>query len=465
MRRRLRIGAGSTNERILRAAVTVGFLTAVVNVASIGKDLIVAREFGLGADMDAFLLAFMLPTLALNILGVSFGSAFVPTYIQVRDVSGSEEAGLLMSSILAWSIVLLAAVSVVLAMVVPPLLPHLGGAFASGQLIVAKRLFYILLPAVFVGGVANVWTALLNAGERFALGAVAPAAVPLGTIVVLELLRGSVGIYALAVGTLLGTICQGLLLAHAVRRTGASVRPRFSGISPELRRVTSQYWPVVAGSLLMSGSLFIDQAMAAHLPTGSLAALNYGSKVVSIVVGLSGTAIATAMLPHFSQLVAANNFAGVRHTLKTYTLLLVAISVPATGVLIAASHLIVHVLFRGHAFTDSDVNLVARVQSFFALQIPFYVSGLVGVRMLSALGRNRTLVWITLVNLLVNTSGNLLLMRTMGAPGIALSTSIVYALSCAMIFAAALQNLRSAERQVASSRGRESLGLPPLSTT
>ena len=55
------------------------------------------------------------------------------------------------------------------------------------------------------------------------------------------------------------------------------------------------------------------------------------------------------------------------------------------------------------------------------------------MRLLSALERNRTIMWISLVNLAVNVAGNYFLMRRLGVAGIALSTSMVYLLSAALI--------------------------------
>ena len=74
------------------------------------------------------------------------------------------------------------------------------------------------------------------------------------------------------------------------------------------------------------------------------------------------------------------------------------------------------------------------VTACFALQIPFYVAGILGVRLLNALGMSRSIMLICAANLLVNVLGNLLLMRWMGVAGIALSTSLVYLVSFAQVF-------------------------------
>ena len=48
------------------------------------------------------------------------------------------------------------------------------------------------------------------------------------------------------------------------------------------------------------------------------------------VLGISSTALGTAVLPYFSRLVAAEDWDGLRHTLRTYTRLILAAAIPTT---------------------------------------------------------------------------------------------------------------------------------------
>lgn len=51
-----KLTSGSINRQIFGAAMIVGLLTALVKVAAVGKELVVAQRFGTGDDIDAFLL-------------------------------------------------------------------------------------------------------------------------------------------------------------------------------------------------------------------------------------------------------------------------------------------------------------------------------------------------------------------------------------------------------------------------
>ena len=92
-----KLTSGSTNRQIFGAAVTVGIGTGLVKVASVGKELVVAWKFGTAGDLDAFLIALVVPFLITNVIASSFNAALIPTYIRVREQSGIKAAQKLFS--------------------------------------------------------------------------------------------------------------------------------------------------------------------------------------------------------------------------------------------------------------------------------------------------------------------------------------------------------------------------------
>lgn len=418
---------GSTNRQILSAAVLVASLTLAAAIATLAKDLVVASTFGTSDALDAFLIALLLPTFIVNVVAGSFSAAVIPTYVQIRDRDGQDAAQRLASGVLTLSICLLLAVAALLSLTGPLLLPVLGSGFDHDKMRLTNELFYVLLPLTVFNGFATIWSSVLNAGERFALVAFVPIAVPLAVVGALFATGRVWGIYSLAVGTLVGHILQSFVLGWMLRKCGLEIRPRWYGFEPAVRQVVSQYTPMVAGALLSSSMLLVDQAFAATLGGGSVAALSYGNKVVSLATGVGTMALGTAILPYFSRLVAANDWAGVRHTLRTYAALTLAVSIPPTLIVFFLTGSIVRLLFQRGEFTAADTEVVARVQAMYLLQIPFYTVGILLVRLISALRANKVLLWAAAVNLPLNIVLDYALTRAMGVSGIALATTLIYA--------------------------------------
>ncbi len=77
----------SINQKIFRAALIIGLLTLLTRVGTIVKELAVARTFGRSDAMDAFLIAFLLPSFFVTLIMGAAGSALVPVFVATRPIS------------------------------------------------------------------------------------------------------------------------------------------------------------------------------------------------------------------------------------------------------------------------------------------------------------------------------------------------------------------------------------------
>jgi len=415
----------------------------LVKLAAVAKQLVIAGRFGTSDALDAFLIAFLAPSFAINVAAGSFSAALIPTFIEVREREGQDAAQRLFSSVVVLSIFLILAISGLLAGFSPTIIRFIGSGFSPEKQALTRSLFFVALPLLIISGLAAIWASILNAQERFALAAIAPVMTPVAAVVAILILSRGWGIYALAVGTVGGGFFEAVLLGRGLKRQGFHLFPKWHGLNPAVKQVARQYAPMAAGALLMSGTEVIDQSMAAMLGPGSVSALSYGNKVVSLIIGVGSLSLGTAIFPHFSRMVAANDWTGVRATVKTYARLIVLIAIPMTLLLVYLSHPIVAVLFERGAFTAGDAHLVGRVQALYLLQAPFYFLGIMGVRLLSALKENHVLMGISAANLLTNIVGNYIFMHFLGLPGISLSTSVVYCISVILIYLSLRSRLRT----------------------
>jgi putative peptidoglycan lipid II flippase len=166
--------------------------------------------------------------------------------------------------------------------------------------------------------------------------------------------------------------------------------------------------------------------MAAMLKPGSVAALNYGSRLVNLGIGLIVTSIGVAVFPYFSGQVARKGWSDLLQTVHLYLWWILIIMIPVSLFIFTFSEPIIHLIFERGAFSPEDTRLVAQVQALFGLQIPLHVGGILLVRVISSLQMNHILIWASGINLLVKIVLNYLFMSWIGVAGIALSTSFMY---------------------------------------
>jgi putative peptidoglycan lipid II flippase len=414
----------SINRRIFRAAVLVTTGGILVNLVATLKEVSVAGVYGRSDAMDAFLMAALIPGLLINLISESMNQALVPTLIRVREREGHESAQRLLSNATLWMCMLLVAASVGMALTAREFFPIIASRFPAAKLDLSVRLFYALLPVVVLTGIATNCTAVLNAFEKFAWPALAPAAISVTIIVGVLMLNGRFGIWAMVYSTLAGALLHTALVAGMMNAQGYRLSLRWYGMTEATREVARQYGPVLLSGVVASSGLLVDQAMAAMLPAGSVSALVYANRFVSVVLTLLGGAIATAVTPYFSSMIAKRDWIDCRGTLRTWVRLSAVVSVPVAAMLIVGSHLLIRIAFQRGAFGPHDAAVVAPVLAMYAIQIPFFVCSRIFYRFLVAMRRTDLILYCGVLNLVLDIVLNLILMRWFGVAGIALATSL-----------------------------------------
>lgn len=439
--------AQTANRKIFSALVTVGSMTLVSKGLVFVQLLVLAYFFGPGRALDAFFIAYLVPSFAVVVIAQSFNVALVPTYIQVRDREGQQAAQHLLSTMSFCTTGFLLGITLLLALASPLFLPVLGSGFAPEKLDLTQSLFLLMLPILLLKGLSTIWRAILNAHETFALAALAPLTTPLMVLLALAVAGRVWGVYAVAVGTVVGMLLETLFLGWRLKAVGIALWPRWLGWTPTVRQVVWQYVPMVTGALMMSSTRLVDKSMAAMLGPGSVSSLEIGGTVIEGVLLLGSTALGTALLPYVSAMVAAADWEGARSTLRTYMGLVLVATIPVMLVLLAFSEPIIVLVFQRGEFTAEDTPLVARIQAAYALQIPFYLMNILVIRYISALKANHLLMKAYFVNMLTNIGFNYVLIQFFGLVGIAFSTSFVYLGSWLMLTIGLYRLLRQESSQ------------------
>lgn len=421
---------------INRGSVTAFFgvsaLTFLAKMAIVLKELVIADRYGRRDEVDAFLIAFLVPSFIISILGNAMTTAFIPVFVQVREKEGKEAAQGLLAGMSFMVICTMAIVALLVFLSGPLFLPLIGSGFNESKLALSRHMLYWLIPYLLLSGLLSLWYAVLNAQENFAGVVLPPAITPL-LMVALLLLAPSAGIYSLVYGSSGGVLLEMLVAGYLLGKAGISLRPRLQAISGSLRQVVRQFLPSVMGALLMSSTVVVDQAMAAMLGPGSVAAISYGNKIIGFVLTIVSTTLTILLTPFFSKKMAGVNG---RDALKPLGQFLLSVFVMACGVSLLIQLFSVPlaklVFYRG-ALSLRDIGLIAGIQSLLAWQIPFYICAVILVKFIASLRLN----WIQMVvagcNVVVNVVMNYWLMQRMGVKGIALSTTIVHMVSLLLL--------------------------------
>lgn len=412
-----------TLRALLTASVRIGLLTMAVKVLGVGRDAATAARYGTGPDMDGFLVAFGLLQFAINVVPGNVPSALIPGLVHS---AGRPSA--LGRAVLIRILLLGLGLAGLFALFAPALVAFGAPLARAGTGPGLEATFRTLLPLLPLFGVQWCLASLLQAQGRFLATSLAPGFTVGAVLLALALLPGPPQ-RVLAWGALLGAVLEVLWLGAALWKTGATL----AGPPPpagELRQFWSQFGSVILGSIFMNSTNLVDLIVGAQLGPGTVAALNYASRLPSGLITLAVTALGTAALPHFAAMVAQGEVEALRALMRRAGRLILLLGIPLALLLALASGPLTRLLFLRGAFGPEEAALVAPIQALYFLQLPFYTLGILHVRLISAFQRNGLLLVWTLIAAALNLGLDLLFARWMGPKGIALSTTCMYLGSC-----------------------------------
>ncbi len=435
-----------TKESVAHNAILVSGLTVAVKIAGAAKVAITARVLGPGDDLDAYLMAFLVPSVLCDVLAGSLTPALIPALTNQTKT----EVGRTRSSWVFFLACLgvFGVATLIAASTSGWVLAALAHGFSPSKLRLARNLLLLMVPMVPLSALSAMWRAVLNHDGRFVLSAGSPLMTPLlATLFLLG--TGGQGIQALAMGTVFGAAAEAALLGGGLLLTGASILPRVQ-IDLGLRRWLSiGYLPLLFASALGVGTTVIDQAIAATLGPGSVSILNLGTRLAAVLLAIGPSSVATVLMPRFSRLISEANWLKLRRLVKVSMLAGMLPMIPFVVIGAWSAKPVAELAFARGAKMPAAIDLIATVQALSLLQLPFVMGTAILSRLLISLQLTRRLLLLTAVALALKIALGLLLTRLMGIAGLTLSMSCVQL----VIFLITLRIALRAEVQAGQSFG------------
>ena len=414
---------GISFRSISRSAAILSGAAAAVQVIAIVREVFVAANVGLSGGYDALLIALVLPTTIATVLTAGTVTAMIPAYLELRDAEGLLPARRLAGAILFWVglgglaiWLLLEAFGPVVIAIVGPGLDDAGRAAAVSYL-------HIVSPMAFFSAVSAILSAVLQAEKRFKVIAFATFAGSAATLVVMLVLWFPLELQALAFGNLAGPIATGIVLVVAALRSDHAPRLTAWTTREQLASFTTHAAPPTLSQAILQFNPVVDRAIATLIGPGAVSALRYADVLVRTPIGAISPGWATAIYPSLVQ--AANRgVAGLGDaTARAVRYVLVAF-VPIAVLTAAVAPVAVAVGFGRGEFTQDDVALTAQAVAGFAPIIVIQMAYPPFTGALNARRRGSVLLAGGVLNVILNVVLDVAFGLTLGAAGIALSSSL-----------------------------------------
>jgi putative peptidoglycan lipid II flippase len=431
----------------LRSVGTVASLTMLSRILGFVRDIIMARQLGLGSVADAFFIAWTLPNLFRRLFGEgALSAAFVPVFVEAKEKGRPDEAARLASA--ATNRLGLGLTGLVLVLEVFCWLARLetGHALAgepgfgiasrfSREALehadLALALSQVLIPYLVFICLSGLLTGALNAMDHFAAPAAAPCVlniVWIGALLVSGRLiqNPELRVHALSWALLAGGAIQLAMHMGAMKSVGMGLKPVLHAEPEKLRRMRSLFYSVAIGLAVFQVNTFVDSLIAyAFIPGGGgVATLFYANRLIQLPIGTVGIAVATAIFPELSRLATRGDRAAFDRTTDEAMGASFFISLPCSVGLAVLASPIVACLFERGEFDHAATERTARVLLAFAGAVAAGCVTPTITRAFYAEQDAKTPVRVSVVAVIANFVLNLVLVGPLQEAGLALATTI-----------------------------------------
>jgi len=364
-------------------------------------------------------------------------------YARALAEGGKERAHRLASRLLTLLAAVLGALVIAGLVLAEPLVMLLAPGFekVAGKVEITVTLTRVMLPLLPLVSFAAVAMGMLNAQERYATPAAAPAMFNLVTIAWASMLW-AMGFppaqiaMGWAVGTMLGSAAQFFIQVPPLWKEGWRFRPEWAPGDPGLRAIGALMAPATVGLAAVQVNIFVSTIFASHEP-GAVSWLQYAFRILYLPIGVFGVAVGTIATTGLARRAAAGDMEGLRDTVHRSISLVAFLTVPATVGLALLGVPIVRMLFERGRFQPLDTQNTATALALYSIGLVAYT----GVKVLApafyALATPRVPLLASMSAVGTNLAVIAALHRPFGYRAIALGTavgSLVNALILALVF-------------------------------
>ena len=409
----------------LKSSFSISFVVLLGKILGFIKQAVIAWAFGANTTTDIFFAANGFTYMFAQIMGQSVSPTVLTGYVELDEKGKKKQAtDLIRQSFFFFGLVGLCLIVVII--LFSPLICELFGVNYTMEQKKEFRFFLIALcPEVLFTSLSGVAQGYLDGHKRFLPGKLCSLFFSLSIIISVIALRKVIGVQSYMYGLILGFAVHTVyMLALTVTKTGMSFGNPFK--NNEFRQLIKRFGPLVVGNSIVDLGLLIDRIIASSLVAGSVSALYYGQVISSdIVNAVIITSIGTVLLTdltkkvysHIDKIEISNQ---LQRTICTMTLITGFIS----SLYFVEGYDLVKLFFERGSFEAYNTVIVSSIASFYGIGFIFMANREVVVKAHYAFQDTKTPMINSIIGVVVNLIGSILLSKIMGVSGVAFATSL-----------------------------------------
>lgn len=405
------------------ASIALMCVTFISKIFGFLRDVVLANYYGAGVVSDSYLMALNIPTVVFVMISSALATSFIPMYTEIQTRSGKKEALKFTNNII--NIVLLISLFFIFIGVTftEPIVKMFAMGFEGERLILTVKLTKVFMLGIGFVGITYIIKSYLEIHHRFVVTGLMP--LPYNILILVSIVASvKFGVSALAIGTLIALFSQLVVQLPFAFKEGFKYKPTIDFKDEHLKKMAVLIAPILLGASVAQLNSLIDKNLASTLADGSLTAMNYAYKLNIFVVGMFIASITSVIYPLFARLASGEDSEGFKNAITTSVNSVMLIIIPISMGAFILAEPIVKVLFERGEFTHQDTILTAQILACYA--IGMLATGIrdVLVRAYYSLKDTKTPMTNSILCVIFNIAFNLMLIKYLKAPGLALASSL-----------------------------------------
>jgi putative peptidoglycan lipid II flippase len=401
-------------------------LIALVGIISKGlgflREVIFANSFGLGADFDIYLVSSVIPVTLTTIIFYIAQNYYIPLFAEAKKNYTTP-------NFFNRNLIFFFSGSIILSILLYFFSDYLVTIYLKSNVSnvknTAKTIFQLSLICIPFTALNSFFISYLQSELEYRIPAYSQIVQSISILTVLILLNKILGIIAIPVSFIAGTVLQFIFLAglnisiinfkylHNTKIFNRNV------ITKSLLYVT--LIEVIGQFYILADRFFFDK-----VDSGGIAALNYGVNVFQIPILIFTFALSTALFPKFSNSVAAKDWDAIRRNVKSIININFFIYVPIVFIMFFYGDIVIKIIYQRGKFTSIDTLMTFEILKYMSLALVFYAIYGVLNKLFYSFNLTKVLFLITLAGIFIKILLNFILVTNFRQTGLAVSTVITY---------------------------------------
>jgi len=422
----------------IKSSLLFSSVTFVSRVFGFIRDVLIASFFGTTLYADVFTIAFRLPNLFRSTFAEgAFSAAFVPIFSKKLAHEGKGKAMHFASNIFGILTISLIVMVILLEIFMPTVIRAIAPGFTTDPQKFKLTVFLtrITTPYLFFVSLVAFYACILNSISKFFALAFSPIILNITMIVGLYMWgkdqpeKVTVAAWAVFVG---GIIQLFVMVKSVINKQVFPVIKKPKLDEDDIKRFFRNLTPAFLSSSVTQLNIWIGTIMATSI-AGAASIIYFADRIVQLPTSLVGVSIGIVILPALSRAIKGAEHEKAIFLQNRAIEISLIFSLPCVVAILMLAKPIVYILFQRGAFVTADTFKTAPALFTLALGIPAYVVNKIMVSSFFANEQTKIPFKISIVCLVLNVAGNLILIRYWGYVGITLCTAVIGWLNAALL--------------------------------